>query len=158
MTKQIRPAGFPWLSPYVTVKDVQAAAEFYKKAFGFGIKDIAEGPDGIPGHAELTYQDQVIMIGREGDWGEKGKISSPKTSGTASPINIYIYTENVDAFYKKALAAGAKSLGEPTDMFWGDRMCNLEDLDGYNWCFATHTGAVQDKHQHGEHCAAGCQL
>ena len=44
---------------------------------------------------------------------------------------------DVDSLYEAALKAGAKSLGAPENMFWGDRMCRLQDLDGYIWCFAT---------------------
>lgn len=138
MTKTAKPAGFPWLSPYIIVKDVAAAAQFYQKAFGFNVKDIPKDQQGNCEHAELTYQDQVIMIGKEGAWG--GTTKTPKSSGVDSPINLYVYCDDVDEFYQHAIAAGAKSIVKPDDMFWGDRMCNLQDIDGYNWSFATRAG------------------
>ena len=46
----------------------------------------------------------------------------------------------MDTFYEKALQQGAKSLSAPEDMFWGDRMCSLQDPEGYSWYFATHLG------------------
>ena len=55
-------------------------------------------------------------------------------------MSLYLYTESVDDFHKKATAAGAQSLSSPEDMFWGDRMCVVEDLDGLHWAFATHLG------------------
>jgi uncharacterized glyoxalase superfamily protein PhnB len=53
-------------------------------------------------------------------------------------IGLYLYCEDVDAVYKRALAAGAKSDRAPKDMFYGDRVCAVIDPDGYLWSFGTN--------------------
>lgn len=131
-----KPADVPWISPYMTVCDIDKAVDFYKKAFHFAIREVAPGEDGKGVHAELTYEGQLVMLGKEGAYGNKTK--TPVSSGIASPIHLYIYTENVDEFYKYAIANHAEGMTQPEDMFWGDRMCQLKDPDGYVWCFATH--------------------
>lgn len=133
-----KPNNISWLSPYITVKDVDISANFYQQAFQFEIKNLAPGEDGTPCHGELNYKDQLIMIGKQGAW--NGTTKTPNSSQIESPINLYLYCEDVDKFHQNAVKAGAVSLGEPEDTFWGDRMCRLKDIDGYIWCFATHIG------------------
>ena len=53
-------------------------------------------------------------------------------------VPFYLYVDDVDAVYARALAAGAKSLSEPEDQFWGDRFAQIEDPDGYRWALARH--------------------
>ena len=127
----------PSVSPYLTVTNVDRAATFYQKAFQFTLSEMKSGEDETGMHAEMKYKDQLIMIGKEGAYGSP--LKSPCTSGVESPITLCVYCENVDAFYKAAITQGAKSISEPEDMFWGDRMCRLQDPDHYTWCFLTPT-------------------
>lgn len=136
--KDPRPAGVRWVSPYITVQDAGKSAEFYKKAFGFEIKESIPDDSGKVVHAELQYNGELIMLGSAGAYG--GQTKSPAMSGVLSPMNLFIYCDDVDAFYKHAIACGATSKGVPEDMFWGDRMCKLVDPDGYEWAFATNIG------------------
>lgn len=136
MSKNQTPSnGLPWVSPYITVKDVDRSANFYKKAFGIKTSELVPGEDGSTWHGELKYQNQLIMIGKEGAYG--GVTKAPMSSGVDSPMNLYVYCEDVDAFHECAVNAGATSLLAPEDTFWGDRMCRLKDIDGYVWSFAT---------------------
>ncbi|MBS0359157.1 MAG: VOC family protein [Proteobacteria bacterium] len=130
------PEGVAWVSPYLMVSDVDKAAQFYEKAFSFKTENLVPGEDGTTFHGEFKYQDQLIMLGKDGSKNCAAK--SPKATGIESPMSLYLYCENVDDFYKHAVSAGAKSLLAPENMFWGDRMCRLEDPDGYSWSFATH--------------------
>src|SRR5690242_3857533 len=101
-----RAAGFPWLSPYLTVKDAERALDFYQKAFGFEKRMSMPGPDGKTGHVEMVWRDAVIMFGPEctsGGWESK----APATSGAPSPVTLYVYCENVDGLFERATAAGA---------------------------------------------------
>jgi len=123
------------VSPYLTVTDVDKAADFYQKSFQFTLSEIKPGEDGKGIHAEMAYKGQLLMFGKEGAYGSP--LKSPHTSGVESPITLCLYCDNVDEFYKAAMAHGAKSVGEPEDMFWGYRMCRLQDLDHYTWCFLT---------------------
>jgi uncharacterized glyoxalase superfamily protein PhnB len=125
----------PWVSPYLTVTDAAAAVEFYQRAFGFTKRTAMTGPDGVITHAELTWNDAVIMLGPEGAYG--GVIQAPATSGTVSPVTLYVYCADVDALYARAVAAGARTEVAPEKTFWGDRMCRVLDPDGHAWCFAT---------------------
>jgi len=135
-TSSPRPANVPWLIPYLTVQDVDKAADFYVKAFKFEAKELVPGEDGTTWHAELIYQDQMIMLGKENAWGNTTK--PPVSNGIESPMGLYLYTQDVDKFYQQALANEAQSVSKPEDMFWGDRMCRLKDLDGFIWSFGTH--------------------
>jgi PhnB protein len=130
------PPGMSWVSPYLTVKDVEISIGWYEKALGFEKKLAMPGPDGKIGHAELVWQGHSIMLGPQGANGCKAL--SPATSGTASPVSLYVYCPDVDALYTRAKAAGATIVAEPQTMFWGDRICGLTDPDGHSWCFATN--------------------
>jgi uncharacterized glyoxalase superfamily protein PhnB len=130
------PEGVTWVSPYITVKDVDTAITFYQKAFNFDKKEAVPGEDGTTWHAEMKYKNQLLMFGKAGAYDKKSQ--APQTSKVECPMSLYLYCENVDQFYEDAIAAGAKSIIEPQDMFWGDRMCKLQCPDGYHWAFATH--------------------
>lgn len=134
-----KPNDIPWVSPYIMVKDVQKAVDFYVKAFNFAVKEVCPGEDGIAIHAELTYNGQLVMLGKQGAYG--GNSVSPESSKVESPITMYVYTDNVDEFYKHAKANQAVGHKEPEDTFWGDRMCVVQDPDGYVWSFATRLAA-----------------
>lgn len=98
---------------------------------------ILKGDDGEITHVELAYKDAVIMLGSEVQE-EDGVSKSPSTLG-GSCVGLYLYIEDVDSLYKQAVDAGAKTVTELTDMFWGDRMCVLLDPEGHKWAFATCT-------------------
>jgi PhnB protein len=134
---QARPAGMSWLIPALPVKDVLKAAKFYEKAFGFETGMTVPDFDGKIIHAELKYQGStVVMLGLEGAFG--GTCKSPASSQAKCPIGLYVYCYDVDALYRRAKQAGAEVTAEPTNMFWGDRVTRLNDLDGYRWMFATN--------------------
>jgi uncharacterized glyoxalase superfamily protein PhnB len=130
-----KPAGMPWISPYLTVKDAAAALAFYESAFGFATRNVNKGPDGSIMHVEMTWHEGVVMFGPEGAYGSPTK--APATLGIDSPVHIYAYCSDVDALYERAIAAGATSHFAPADMFWGERACKLTDPDGHAWNFAT---------------------
>jgi PhnB protein len=56
----------------------------------------------------------------------------------AMPSSIYLYVIDCDAAYKRALEAGATSLMEPKDKFYGDPSCGVKDPVGNNCFIATH--------------------
>lgn len=61
------------------------------------------------------------------------------------PAMLYIYLDNVDETYRRALENGATTMREPADQFYGDRTCMVKDKFGNAWCFATHTEDVSEK-------------
>jgi uncharacterized glyoxalase superfamily protein PhnB len=138
MTSKAKPSDSPWLVPYFVVKDADMALDFYTRAFGFAKRFAKPGPDGRTAHAEMTYQDMLLMFAPEGAYGSP--VKCPATLGITSPFTLFIYCDDVDALCKRAEGAGARVMHPPADQFWGDRTCTLLDPDGYTWSFATHTG------------------
>lgn len=131
-----RPKGAPWIIPYLTVRNAEATLDFYQRAFGFEKKDVMLNPEGQIMHAEMTWQDGMIMFAPEGAWGSESK--TPASSQTQCPVGLYVYCEDVDALFAKAKEEGAEVASELETMFWGDRMCRLIDHEGYIWSFATN--------------------
>ena len=135
-----RPEGVPWMMPYLAVRDVEEATKFYVDAFGFEPVQVLHGPDGAIVHAAFTYQDARILVGVEDRTRpeiEKPVGRTPSRLGGTGLV-LYLYTENVDALYGRAIAAGASDGFPPEDVFWGDRLCLVFDPDGHAWNFATH--------------------
>jgi PhnB protein len=128
------PAGHRTVTPYLTIKSAAKALEFYKKAFGATETYKLMMPDGRLGHAEIRLGDSMIMLSDEfPEYGGK----APETLG-GSPVSIHLYVEDVDAFFKRALAAGARERKPVMDQFYGDRSGQLEDPFGHLWWVATH--------------------
>jgi uncharacterized glyoxalase superfamily protein PhnB len=131
----LRP-GYSWLVPSFVVKNADAALDFYQRAFGFEKRKVVPGPDGRTMHAEMAWREILMMFSPEGAYG--CTIKTPATTGTQSPMSLYLFCDDVDAQFARATAAGAKPVCPPQDMFWGDRMCNVTDPDGHSWTFATN--------------------
>lgn len=137
MAKKIDPLNrkqYGAVTAALTVTDVKAAVNFYRKAFGFAKRGIMNGPDGKPIHAELTLRGTTLMLGPE--FPEMG-YRSPKTIG-GSPAALYVLVENADKVVAKAVKLGAVAKGPVMDMFWGDRCGTVVDPEGYSWMVATH--------------------
>jgi PhnB protein len=119
-------------SPRLIYKDAAKAIEFYEKAFGATETFRFENELGI-GHAEIMIGDSVIMLGEE--WPEGGRYSA-ETMGS-SPVYMAVRVPDVDAFAKRAVAAGAKLQGAIRDEFYGRREGTLLDPFGYTWAVST---------------------
>lgn len=131
------PENAAWINPYLICRSVEASLDFYERAFGFRKLDAIPGPDGKIMHATMAWKDGVIMLSPEGD---QCPMRTPENSGNVPPFTLYVYCEDVDALFRQAREAGATIQREPEDMFWGDRICDLKDHDGYYWSFATKVG------------------
>ncbi len=128
------PDGYHSVQPYLMLKNCADAITFYTKAFGAKEKFRMPNAQGRIGHAEVEIGDSTIMMADEAP--EMDALSVEHFGG--SPISLLIYTENCDAMYSQALAAGGKSLREPADQPYGDRMSGVRDPFGYKWWIATH--------------------
>ncbi len=130
-----RPPYTPWLTPYVIVTDAELTLGFYAQAFGFQVGNIVRDEKEQLQHVEMYYQDQmVVMFSPEGAYGMESK--APISLGTETPVTFYIYTEDVDGIFLRATEFGGLPIIQPQDMAWGDRMCGIEDPNGYRWLFA----------------------
>jgi PhnB protein len=125
----------------ITVSDVKAAVNFYTKAFGFAKRQISNGPDGKPIHAELTLRGTVLMLGPE--MPQMGSRSAKTLGG--SPVTLYLLTEDADKLVARAQKLGATVPAPVAEMFWGDRAGTVVDPDGNSWMVATHVSEPTPK-------------
>jgi PhnB protein len=95
------------------------------RAFGGRSVERYATPDGVIHHAQITIGDSVI---------EMGEAHGPYQP---VPTRFYLYVENVDAMYQRAIAAGATSISEPADQPSGDRLAGVTDAFGNQWSLAT---------------------
>ena len=126
------------LIPYLCCKDTAAAMDFYKKAFGAKELFRFEGEDGKIGHATMEILGATFFLSDE--WPE-GSVFSPTTLG-GSPVALHISVPDVDAFFDRALAAGATVLRPVEDQFYGDRTGWLSDPSGHRWSISTRIEEV----------------
>lgn len=127
--------GYHSVTPTLTVSDAKAAIEFYKKAFGAEEREVCLGPDGKQVmHAEIKIGDSIIMLNDE--FPKMGCVGPQALGG--SPVSLFIYVENVDVLFDRAVKAGATVTMPVGDQFWGDRFGQLVDPFGHKWGIATH--------------------
>ena len=129
------PEGFHTITPSLVVRGAAEAIEFYKKALGAQEIMRMTGPDGLIGHAELRIGDSVLFINDE--MPNMGACKSPQTLG-GSTGSLYLYVEDVDSAFNRALDAGGKASMPVSDMFWGDRFGAFTDPFGFTWGLSTH--------------------
>lgn len=127
------PAGYHSLTPTLTVHNAKEAIAFYKKAFNAEELDICAGPDGKVMHAEIKIGDSILMLNDE--FPEYG-CRSAKTLG-ASPQGIFLYVEDVDATFDRAVKSGATAIMPLQNQFWGDRYGQVQDPFGHKWSIAS---------------------
>lgn len=123
------------VSAYLVVPNCEQALEFYSKALGAETLFRMAGPGGHGTmHAEMMLGNSTVMLTDENpQWGLK----SPKTLG-GTPVTLHVYTNDCDAVFNRAIAAGCEATCPLMDMFWGDRYGKLTDPYGHVWGIATH--------------------
>jgi PhnB protein len=124
------PPGHHTVTPYLTVRGADRLLDFVKRAFAATERELQKRPDGTIGHAEVQIGDSMVMIAEaRGEW---------------KPIEsaLYLYVKDTDATYRSALKAGATSLMEPADQFYGDRNAGVKDPVGNVWWIGTHVEDV----------------
>lgn len=123
MTSPI-PAGYTSVTPWIISKDTAQLLDFVKKAFA--AEEIARvyNEDGAIGHAEFKIGNAIIMaFDWKGEW--------------ETPCFLRLYVPDGDAVYRQALAAGATSVTETTNLFWGDQIGRVRDPLGNIWWIQT---------------------
>lgn len=117
---KFRPDGWPTVTPRIIVRDPENLIAFIKEVFyGRG-----EFRPGVP--AEIRIGESVVMIS------DGGGLREP------TPAFLYVYVEDADSTYSRAIEANAASIEEPTDMPYGDRRATVKDEWGNTWQIATH--------------------
>ncbi|PYR74656.1 MAG: glyoxalase [Acidobacteria bacterium] len=126
------PKGYHTVTPHLVLDHAAAAIDWYKRALGIEELSRATGPDGKVMHAELRIGDSRIMV-NDPMMGSKG----PKAFG-GSPASLWIYVEDCDGLFNRAVGAGGEVKMAMADQFWGDRCGTFQDPHGYSWTIATH--------------------
>lgn len=128
------PEGMHTLTAHLVIRGAAKAIEFYQKAFGAQSRGIHTTPDGRVMHAELKIGDSVVMLADEFPG---APCQSPHTVNGTTTV-MHIYADDVDAWFNRAVAAGASVVMPVMDMFWGDRYGQVKDPFGHVWSIATH--------------------
>ncbi len=112
------------VTPYLIVPDADAELAFLKAAFGGVEASCHRNADNTVGHAEVRLGDSLVMLGQSG--------------GQWKPLSgaIYLWVDDVDATYSKALEAGGTSERAPEDMPYGHRNAGVVDQNGITWWIA----------------------
>jgi PhnB protein len=131
------PKGYHSVTPALSIDGAAAALDWFRKALGAeeDPKTRMVGPGGKIMHTEMRIGDSAIMVSD----------TMPEMGNLATSSSFYIYVDDCDALYKKAVAAGGKSTMEPTDCFWGDRMAQVKDAYGNSWSFSTRVKEMSDE-------------
>jgi len=138
--KSYIPEGYNAVIPALAFKGADAAIKWYKNVFNAKEKMRFDSPDGTVAHAELTLDDNVIMLSEENPQFN----SSPKTL-KGNSVNLCIYVPDVDATIKKAVDNKANLIKPAEDQFYGDRSGRIEDPFGYLWIISTHVKDVSQE-------------
>jgi uncharacterized glyoxalase superfamily protein PhnB len=124
------PEGYHTAVPYLIVNDADKLLTFLKTAFNGKVKEEHRTPDGKVMHADVIIGDSHIMLGQAN---EKYR---------AQPGSVLLYVQDCDALYNAALKAGAKSVQDMQNQFYGDRSGGVEDPTGNRWWISTHVEDV----------------
>jgi PhnB protein len=119
----IPPEGYHSITPYLTLRDVEALVEFVKSVFGAKERHRVHGDEGGL-HVELVYGDSMLMIG-----------GGPNFKESMNAM-LHVYVEDVDMVYQRAIDAGASVLMPPTVRSHGERMAGVKDPFGNEWYIA----------------------
>jgi uncharacterized glyoxalase superfamily protein PhnB len=121
-----KPDGYHAITPYLVVDGAARLIDFMQEVFDAEPVERFAAPGDRVGHAEMRIGDSVVMLG--------------DAHGEHKPLQamLYVYVDDADATYQRALAAGAASVQPPVDQFYGDRSGGVRDPFGNQWWIATH--------------------
>lgn len=120
---KFQPDGWHTVTPRIIVRDPENLISFIRSVFdGRG-----EFHPGRP--AEIRIGDSVVMISDGGGLRE------------SAPAFLYVFVEDADSTFRRAIAANAVSIEGPTDTPYGDRRATVRDEWGNLWQIATHRGS-----------------
>lgn len=119
------PEGFHTVTPYLIVDGVPELIDFLSNTFDAELASDLKAPDGSIYHAAVKIGNSMVMMGDSNE------------GYPPMPTSLYLYVENADAVYQQALQAGAESIQEPKNQFYGDRTAFVKDAFGNIWGIAT---------------------
>lgn len=125
MAAQTMREGFHTVTPYLMVREAAKLVDFVRQAFGAEETFRTTGSGGGI-HAEVRIGDSMVMIGGGGTW-----------DGQPIPAAIFLYVNEADVVYNRAVQAGASSISAPKDESYG-RAAGVKDPFGNVWYNCTH--------------------
>jgi len=126
------PEGYHTVTSYIVTSGIANLIDFAKQAFDAKEVYLSRRDDGSVQHAEIRIGDSIVMMGESPD-------------GKKFPAMLHLYMDDVDAVYRRAIQAGAKSVREPADQPYGDRSGGVEDAFGNQWWISTHIEDVSSE-------------
>ncbi len=115
------PDGYHSITPYLKLPNCTQLLEFLKKAFGAIEKGRLVKPDGSLLHAEVLIGDSMVMV------------HEAPPPWKAKPSTMYLRVDDADATYKQAVAAGATTVFEPANTYYGARVACITDVADNDW-------------------------
>ncbi len=143
MAVQNPPEGYRTVTANIIVDGADGVIEFLGKVFEGRERVRMPAPDGKVAHAEVEIGDSVVMVA---DASEQFPVF---------PASVHLYLDGVDDAYSRALEAGATSIMEPADQFYGDRSAVVVDPFGNQWSIATHVEDVSEEEMDSRMTAIG---
>jgi len=122
------------ITPHIVVRDPASAAQWYATVFGAQERSRIPLPGGKVMTIELAIGDSTVMLADE--FPDIGVVSPKTLGGTYGAL--VIATDDADAMWQRALAAGAEVFHPLADTFWGERFGQVIDPYGHRWGFAQH--------------------
>jgi PhnB protein len=118
------PEGLHAVTPFLQVQGVDDLLAFARDAFGAETVGRHADPEGVVRHAVMKVEGSAIELGEA-----HGQFP-------AIPAMLYVYVDDVDRSYERAIAAGAESMKPPADQPYGHRTAALKDTWGNQWYVA----------------------
>jgi PhnB protein len=128
MAEDHKPRDYTTVSPYLIVDGAEGTISFLANVFGAVELRRFPAPDGKLMHSEVRIDDSVVML------------ADSTAEWPPIPSNVHVYVPDVDATYRKALAARATSVQEPIQKGDEDRRGGVQDAGGTTWWIATRVG------------------
>jgi uncharacterized glyoxalase superfamily protein PhnB len=133
------PSGYHTVTPYLRVQRASEFIEFLKAAFDAKEMHRSLAPDGAIMHADVLIGDSHVML------------TDGNENFASLPGSNFLYVPEVDATYRSAIDAGATSMMEPADQFYGDRTAGVRDPFGNEWWIGTHIEDLSAEEMHKRH-------
>jgi PhnB protein len=121
------PEGYRTITPMFVVNDATGFISFVEQGLGGTLEgEPMKTPDGMIMHAAMKIGDSMLMLAQAME-------GMPANGGM-----LFLYVDDPDALYERAVAAGATPIQPPRDQPWGDRAAAVKDSNGLPWWFAKH--------------------
>ncbi len=133
MEKQAAPEGYTTITPSFAAREPDRFIKFIKEVFDAEEKYVMKTPNGLFIHGEFLIGNSVIMVGEATEDSDE------------SSNSLYVYVQDVDKTYQKAIDAGAESIMAVEDQFYGDRIGGFKDMFGNKWVIATAVREVSEE-------------